>query len=259
LGLLLLLRLPLGRGSSGPRGGSGLRCASASAATLAATRGLLLARLGRLLLLRVARRTRPLLLVARRTRSLLLIARRTRSLLLIARGTGPLLPRRTLLLALLLPLLLLLAGTRPVAPSRLLLLRTLPFGAFLPRALLELAHFFLEEAQGLAVLLQAQFVVPAVGAALPSFGVGLLAGVAENAFRERHREIGAHCTLRPVDESRRRTLQALIHLAEENSPSACWDDRRAMELLRREATREELRELGVEERMIEHIFTEEHA
>ena len=62
-----------------------------------------------------------------------------------------------------------------------------------------------------------------------------------------------------MDESRRRTLLALIHLAEENSPSACWDDRRAMELLRREATPEELRELGMDERLIEHVFAEEHA
>lgn len=62
-----------------------------------------------------------------------------------------------------------------------------------------------------------------------------------------------------MDENRRRTLLALIHLAEENSPNACWDDRRAMELLRRDATREELRELGVDEGMIEHIFAEQHA
>jgi hypothetical protein len=62
-----------------------------------------------------------------------------------------------------------------------------------------------------------------------------------------------------VDESRRRTLLALLHLAGESSPTACWDDRRAMELLRRDATAEELRELGVEEGMIAHIFAEEHA
>jgi len=54
-------------------------------------------------------------------------------------------------------------------------------------------------------------------------------------------------------------LTTLVQLAEENSPSACWDDRRAIELLRRDATREELRELGVDEGLIEHIFTEEHA
>lgn len=71
-------------------------------------------------------------------------------------------------------------------------------------------------------------------------------------------EIGAHCTLRRVDESRRKTLLALIHLAGESSPSACWDDRRAMELLRRDATEEELREIGVEASLIAHIYAEEH-
>ena len=62
-----------------------------------------------------------------------------------------------------------------------------------------------------------------------------------------------------VDDDRRRTLLALLHLAEGDSPSACWDDRRAMELLRKEATPHDLRELGVAEGMIEHIFSEEHA
>lgn len=61
------------------------------------------------------------------------------------------------------------------------------------------------------------------------------------------------------NESRRRTLLTLIHLAEENSPSACWDDRRAMELLRKEATEGELRELGMDEQLIAHVFAEEHA
>ena len=62
-----------------------------------------------------------------------------------------------------------------------------------------------------------------------------------------------------MDDNRRRTLLALMHLAEGDSPSACWDDRRAIELLRKEATAEELRELGMDERMIEHIFAEQHA
>jgi hypothetical protein len=60
-----------------------------------------------------------------------------------------------------------------------------------------------------------------------------------------------------MDEERRQTLLALVHLAEGDSPSACWDDRRAIELLRKETTREELRELGVGEGMIEHVFPEE--
>ena len=62
-----------------------------------------------------------------------------------------------------------------------------------------------------------------------------------------------------MDETRRSTLLTLVHLAEESSPGACWDDRRAIELLRRDATRDELRELGVDEGLIDHIFTEEHA
>jgi hypothetical protein len=62
-----------------------------------------------------------------------------------------------------------------------------------------------------------------------------------------------------VDDSRRRTLLALMHLAEENTPNSCWDDQRAMELLRREATAEELRALGMDERLIAHIFAGEHA
>jgi hypothetical protein len=59
-----------------------------------------------------------------------------------------------------------------------------------------------------------------------------------------------------VDESRRKTLLALVGLATENSPSSCFDDRRAAEILRRDATAEELRELGVEERMIDFVFAD---
>ena len=61
-----------------------------------------------------------------------------------------------------------------------------------------------------------------------------------------------------VDEDRRRTLLTLIELATGNSPTACWDDQRAIELLRSQATAEELRELGMEERMIEFVFPESH-
>lgn len=62
-----------------------------------------------------------------------------------------------------------------------------------------------------------------------------------------------------MDENRRRTLLALIDLASDSNPNACWDDQRAIELLRREATAEELRELGAGEGIIEHVFPEEHA
>ena len=62
-----------------------------------------------------------------------------------------------------------------------------------------------------------------------------------------------------MDDDRRRTLLALVHLAEGDSPNACWDDRRAIALLRKETTADELRELGIEEGMIEHVFAEHPA
>lgn len=185
--------------------------------------------------------------------------RRSR-LLLLLRPAGT---RTALLLLLLLAalLLLLLALAVPLALRIALRRLLLPLVALdlLPGALLEIAHLFLHVPRRLTQLFQAQLVMTAVRTSPPSLGIGFLAGGTKDAFRERHREIGAHCTLRAVDESRRRTLLTLIHLAEENSPSACWDDRRAIELLRREATAEELRELGMDQRLIAHVFAEEHA
>jgi len=57
----------------------------------------------------------------------------------------------------------------------------------------------------------------------------------------------------PVDD-RRKTLQALIALAEGSSASDCWDDRRAEALLRSQSTPAEVRELGMSEGMIERVF-----
>ncbi len=62
-----------------------------------------------------------------------------------------------------------------------------------------------------------------------------------------------------MDENRRRTLLALIELASESTPNACWDDQRAVDLLRRQTTPEEMRELGAEPRIIEFVFPESHA
>ena len=62
-----------------------------------------------------------------------------------------------------------------------------------------------------------------------------------------------------MDENRRRTLRALLDLADESSPNVCWDDSRAIALLRSQATAEELRELGASEGLIEHIYAEDHA
>lgn len=57
-----------------------------------------------------------------------------------------------------------------------------------------------------------------------------------------------------MDEARQKTLRSLIELAEGNNPNDCWDDRRAAELLRSQSTPEELRELGMTDRMIDHVF-----
>lgn len=57
---------------------------------------------------------------------------------------------------------------------------------------------------------------------------------------------------------RRKTLETLIELAEESSPTACWDDARAVQLLRTQSTVDELRELGATEELIAHVFPEAH-
>ena len=74
---------------------------------------------------------------------------------------------------------------------------------------------------------------------------------------------GAHCTLPIVDRreprddaARRKTLRTLIELAEGSSPSDCWDDARAEDLLRSQSTPNEVRELGMSEEMIDRIFRE---
>ncbi|HVE70890.1 MAG TPA: hypothetical protein VNI54_05935 [Thermoanaerobaculia bacterium] len=177
-----------------------------------------------------------------------------------------LLLRRTLLLLLLLlrtlrprsPLLLRLSRTSAALALRLLRLSLLPRGrGTLACPLLEIADLLLHEPLRLPGVFGAHLVEPAVRAPLPSLGIGFLAGGTKDAFWQRHREIGAHCTLRPVDETRRRTLEALLELAGESSPNACWDDRRAVDLLRRQATRAELEELGADERLLAHIYAEE--
>jgi 6-pyruvoyltetrahydropterin/6-carboxytetrahydropterin synthase len=61
------------------------------------------------------------------------------------------------------------------------------------------------------------------------------------------------------DAARRKTLQTLIELAEGSSPSDCWDDARAEDLLRSQSTPEEVRELGMSEEMIERIFQRQPA
>jgi hypothetical protein len=55
-------------------------------------------------------------------------------------------------------------------------------------------------------------------------------------------------------EERRKTLRTLLELAGGFSPSDCWDDQRAMDLLRSQSTPEELRELGASDGILAHIF-----
>ena len=59
--------------------------------------------------------------------------------------------------------------------------------ARLAGALLVLADFFLHEPPRLLIQFQADLVVAAVRATLPSLGIGLLAAGAKDGFRERHR------------------------------------------------------------------------
>jgi 6-pyruvoyltetrahydropterin/6-carboxytetrahydropterin synthase len=58
------------------------------------------------------------------------------------------------------------------------------------------------------------------------------------------------------DAERRKTLQTLIELAEGSSPSDCWDDKRAEDLLRSQSNADEVRELGMSEEMIARVFGE---
>jgi hypothetical protein len=148
------------------------RTAASATASPLARGGLLLAGRPRLRLLRLL-----LLAVARRTLLLRLL------LSPLPLGTGS-----ALLLRLFPALLLLLAGTALLAAT-LSLPRLLPL--FLARglagALLELAHLLVHIPGRLPVLFEAHLVVPAVRAALPSLGIGLLTGGAKDTFRERHR------------------------------------------------------------------------
>ena len=59
-----------------------------------------------------------------------------------------------------------------------------------------------------------------------------------------------------MEDGRRKTLLELIELADDSTPNACWDDGRAMQLLRSQSSPEELRELGASEALIEHVFAE---
>jgi len=122
--------------------------------------------------------------------------------------------------------------------------------------LLELGDIASHELARLHVLPVARLVVAAVRAAAPPLGVRPFARGADDTFRQRHRESAriVHFGPMPSDDARRETLRALIDLAEGSNPSDCWDDARAEELLRRQSSAPEMRELGMSERMIERVF-----
>jgi 6-pyruvoyltetrahydropterin/6-carboxytetrahydropterin synthase len=132
---------------------------------------------------------------------------------------------------------------------------------FRAMAILELGHFARHELASLRLLLVARLVVAAIGAAAPPLGVRPFTGGADDTFRQRHRESAriVHFGPMPSDDPRRDTLRALIDLAEGSNPADCWDDVRAEELLRRQSTASEMRELGMSERMIERVFGETEA
>jgi len=169
-------------------------------------------------------------------------------------GAGVLALLLRLLSARLLSALLLLRAARPLlaaaaAGAALLFLLSAV-------ALLELGDFAGHELARLHVLPVARLVVAAVRAAAPPLGVRPFARGADDTFRQRHRESAriVHFGPMPSDDARRETLRALIDLAEGSNPSDCWDDARAEELLRRQSSAPEMRELGMSERMIERVF-----
>ena len=61
------------------------------------------------------------------------------------------------------------------------------------------------------------------------------------------------------EQERQKTLRTLIDLAGSPSSTDCWDESRAEDLLRSQSNPEELRELGVDEKTIEHLFGGIHA
>jgi len=125
-------------------------------------------------------------------------------------------------------------------------------------ALLELGDLAGHELPRLRILPAAQLVVAAVGAAAPPLGVRPFARATEDAFGQRHRESAriVHFGPMPSDDARRDTLRTLMDLAEGSNPGDCWDDVRAEELLRRQSSAAEMRELGMSEQMIERVFGE---
>lgn len=156
----------------------GTRLASATAATLPATPSYTLSvRLRRGLLLWRALRLLAIAMLRALLRTLL------RALLRSLRTTVA----ATLALRLLRPSL----GTRRASTAARAAL------VLLPRPLLELLHLPLHVLADRSILTGPHLVETAVRTAFPTFGVGLPAGAAKNAFRQRHCRAGRIVHFRP--------------------------------------------------------------
>lgn len=67
-----------------------------------------------------------------------------------------------------------------------------------------------------------------------------------------------HFTAVDSPAERKRALETLVELAAGNNPGDCFDDEDAADLLRRQSSAGELRELGVSEELIAIVFPEDH-
>ena len=59
-----------------------------------------------------------------------------------------------------------------------------------------------------------------------------------------------------MDSERKKTMETLIDLAHGDDPAGCWDPARALGLLRTQATRDELEEIGAAPALIEELWPE---
>jgi hypothetical protein len=75
-----------------------------------------------------------------------------------------------------------------------------------------------------------------------------LAGTRETDRRERLPD--------EMKTERRKTLETLIEFAELDEPASCWDPARARELLRTQASRDELEEIGAAPALLDALWPE---
>jgi hypothetical protein len=128
--------------------------------------------------------------------------------------------------------------------------------------------------RGFGVALRLERVVLAVRTDSPPFRVRPPALRTENAFRQRHFDAALYTSvsaapgcwkaarrcgilgLPPMIRDRKKTLEVLIELAEQNRTGSCWSENRAEDLLRSQSSPEELRELGAAPELIASLWPE---